>query len=135
MSGALSIVEDLRSAQRVLIESSEASAHRVAHMLDLFLSGTSFEEACGLHGPWRSTVQEFGRRSALIKLIERNPDVSDRCLAKRIADALKRSPATSLRPDGDAGYVADLIANDCPRSAESLRKSIAALRGLKNPWP
>lgn len=129
MTGAASIVADLRRAIELFAEIDDPAATRTAEALSRWLAGEDFDSAAGLVPGWRRTLQQQARDTALAALIALRPDLDDSALAAEIATGIDCAPDSGPRPDGLTGHCFDLARAGCNLSARHWRRLVADARG------
>ena len=130
MSGAASIVRDLRHSIELLAELDDPAALRTAEALTRWLAGEHFDSAAGLLPGWRRHLQQLARDSALAALVAMHPHLDDLNLSRKIVAGVNRAARTrGIRPDGVAGLLHDLARIDSRLSERQWRRLIGKTRG------
>jgi hypothetical protein len=130
VSGAASIVADVRRTVDLLVDLNDPAALRTAEALTRWLSGEDFESAAGLAPGWRRFLQLKARDLALAALVALHDGLDDKTLAHRILEGIERaSRVRGIRPDGADGHYQDLSRLDIRLSARQWRRLIGETRG------
>ncbi len=130
MTGAASIVDDVRRTVDLLVDLNDPAALRTAQALARWLSGEDFESAAGLVPGWRRFLQLKARDLALEALMDLHAGLDAKALADRILEGIERASRTrGIRPDGADGHYHDLGRLDIRLSVRQWRRLIGESRG------
>jgi hypothetical protein len=111
-------LSDIAALIRVGAQSGDPAAIRAAEALDHWRPSrnATLEQSAGRATNVRATAMQRQRDAALMRIARRYPDQRGRTLAKTVHDVMDKCEDSTAwrngrRPDGEAGYAFDVLAN------------------------